>query len=315
MFEAREEVENRTECAVLVNPTESELTRVQRRFNVHPLVVDDLLERRQQPKFERFDEHLYVSVWDLNRGNENPSGVDTDLALIFNARMLLLIQRGPDHGLRDLDALVGASGPVAAPGSIAAVYRVLNAVVRDFVELGAEIEQELEDLEAEVFDSRVHEDYTRVYRLRQRIGRIDRASTGLAEALRSGREDIQSLSATAPGMSPYLLHLEHDANGISELAAAEHMSLDAVVSSHESNVATRQNKDMRTISAVAALVAIPTVLAGLYGMNFKNLPLIHWEYGWVAVAVVVVATDLLAYLLFRHRGWLGGPQQTRSDGD
>ncbi|MGM7697137.1 CorA family divalent cation transporter [Microbacterium sp. A84] len=300
---------------VLVNPSKAEVMQAQRRFNVHPLIVGDVLGRRQQPKFERFDEHLYVSLWDLNREGDDLSGVDTDLALIFNARELLLIQRGPDHGLRDLDALVGASGPVSAPASIAAVYRVLNAVVMDFVELGAEIEHDLEDLEAEVFNSRVREDYSRIYRLRQRIGRIDRAARGLAEALQSGQDAIQTATATAPSMQPYLLHLEHDANGVSELAAAEHLSLDAVVSSHESNVATRQNKDMRTISAFAALLAIPTVLAGLYGMNFKNLPLIDWEYGWVAVAVVVVATDLLAYMLFRHRGWLGGPQQTRHDGD
>ena len=289
----------------LVNPSRAELEEAQSQFGLHPLVISDLSEGRQQPKFEVFDEHLYLSIWDVDRGGPDPATTDVDLALVFNDEMLLLVQRGSIDEMRDLDGLLTGPGAVPVDSSIAAVHRVLDAVVHDFVELAAQVEADLDDLEAEVFDSRILEDYQRIYRLRQRIGRIDRAATGLAEALRSAHQEIESATTEHPALRPYFRHLELDAAGVAELSATEHASLDAVVSSHESNVATWQNRDMRTISAFAALLAIPTVIAGIYGMNFKNLPLVRWEYGWAVVAVSVLVLDLVAYVMFRNRGWLG----------
>lgn len=298
----------------LVNPDEAQLAKVQEEYGLHPLIVADLLEGRQQPKAESFERHLYVSVWDVDRQGPDPATTDTDLALILTEDRLLLVQRGAPDELRDLDSLLTGPGQIPVDSAIAAAYRVLEAVVRDFVELGALVESDLDDIEAEVFDRRVREDYERIYRLRQRIGRIDRAVSGLADALRHARPQIETATAGSPELRPYFAHLELDARGVAHLAAAEHESLDAVVSSHESNVATRQNQDMRTISAFAALLAIPTVIAGIYGMNFKNLPPFQWEFGWIAVGIGMLLIDVAALLAFRRRGWLGGDPQQRHDG-
>jgi len=234
-------------------------------------------------------------------------GSESDLAIMLSEDGLLLVQQGPAAELRDLEELLDEHGPVPVTSPISAVYRVLDAVVHDFIELSADFETELDEVEAQVFDSRVHEDYRRIYRLRQRIGRIDRSANGLADALRSGRQEIEALTAREAPLHPYFVHLAHDAEGVARLAASEYSALDAVVSSHQSNVAMRQNHDMRTISAFAAMLAIPTVIAGLYGMNFKNLPLIEWEYGWVAVGIAILVLDLVVYAAFRRRGWLGDP--------
>ena len=306
---------------ILVNPKREDLEHVQRRFGLHPLVVSDLLEGRQHPKFETFDGHLYLTVWDLNPTADGSTRAMTDIAMVLHDDELLVVQRGPDEGIRDIEELLADPGGPDEPtrdavsSPLAAVYRILDAVVRDFIELGAEVERDLDDVEAEVFDSRIREDYRRIYRLRQRIGRIDRAASGLAAALRSGKSELETLAASEPALQPHLLHLEHAAEGVASLASAEHEALDAAVSSHQSNVSTRQNQDMRTISAFAALLAIPTVVAGLYGMNFKNLPLINWEYGWVAVGVALLALDLVVYFAFRRRGWLGGKSGQRGDVD
>lgn len=307
---------------ILVNPAREDLERVQRRFGLHALVVADLIEGRQHPKFETFDGHLYLMVWDLNPKADGSTRAVTDIAMVLHDDELLVVQRGPDDGLRDIDRVLaepgGADEPAREPVSspLSAVYRILDAVVRDFVELGAEVERDLDDVEAEVFDSSIREDYRRIYRLRQRIGRIDRAASGLAAALRTGKSELEALAAAEPALQPHLVHLVHAADGVATLASAEHAALDAAVSSHQSNVATRQNQDMRTISAFAALLAIPTVVAGLYGMNFKNLPLITWEYGWVAVGVALLALDLVVYFAFRRRGWLGGKSAHRGgDGE
>lgn len=294
----------------LVNPGRAELERVQRRFDLHPLVVADVLEGRQHPSFERLDGTLYLTLWDLEPDG-SPAADVGDVTIVFDDRSLLLIQQGPDDRVRDLDALLAAPGPWPATSPIAGVYRVLRAVVADFVAVGAEVEHELDEVEAEVFDSGVREDYRRIYRLRQRIGRIDRAASGLAEVLAAARPEIQAATAAEPGLRPYFAHLTSDASGVAELAAAAHDALDAAVSSHQSNVATRQNQDMRTISAFAALLAIPTLIAGVYGMNFKNIPLVQWQFGWLVIGIAMVALDLVVYAMFRRRGWLGAPDRLR----
>lgn len=298
----------------LVNPDPRELVVVQKRFDLHPIVIADLEGERQHPKLERFGDCLYLTVWDVDVDSDGHPKTGTELALIFTDRELLIIQRGAAAQLRDLDALLTAQGPLPVTSPISAVYRVLDAVVRDFVELAARVERELDDVEVEVFDSEVHEDYRRIYRLRQRIGRIDRAIAGLAEALEVGRREFEDAIAGEPELRPYFIHLAHDADGVNRLATAEHAALDAAVSSHESNVAARQNKDMRTISAFAALLAIPSVVAGVFGMNFDNLPTTQWEYGWLAIGIGIVALDLVVYLMFRRRGWLGGAPRERDAG-
>lgn len=299
----------------LVNPDETQLAKAQEEYGLHPLIVADLLEGRQQPKAESFERHLYVSIWDVDRHGPDPATTDTDLALILTDEGLLLVQRGATEELRDLDALLTGTGALPVDSPLSAAYRVLDAVVHDYVEVGAQVEKDLDELEAEVFDRRTHEDYQRMYRLRQRIGRIDRAVSGLSDALRHARPQIETATAGHPELRPYFAHLELDARGVADLAAAEHASLDAVVARHESNVATRQNQDMRTISAFAALLAIPTVIGGIYGMNFKNLPPFQWEFGWVAVGIAMIVLDLAAFIAFRRRGWLGGDAQRRHDDD
>lgn len=294
----------------LTNPGRDELQNIATRLDLHPLVLDDLLAGRQQPKAESFDGQLYLSIWDIDRGDEGTTMTDTDLALILTPEELVLVQRGDTEEFRDLDALLDESRPENIDSPLAAAHRVLDAVVRDFVELGASVEKDLDALETEVFDSHVREDYRRIYRLRQRIGQIDRASSGLAEALQSAGEHIARLTEQQPHLRPYFAHLANDARGVSKLTSTEHESLDALVSSHQSNVGTRQNKDMRTISAFAALLAIPTVIAGIYGMNFKNLPLVRWEYGWLAIGITIVVVDVFAFARFRKRGWLGDDADT-----
>ncbi|MFD5863776.1 CorA family divalent cation transporter [Agromyces sp. NPDC127015] len=288
----------------VVNPDPGELERLRERFGIHPLIIADLVEGRQAPKLERLSGHLYLNLWDVDRSGADPA-THTDIALIFNDHECLVVQNGPEDELRDIEALLLADALVPVTSPISGVYRILDAVVQDFVELGAGVERELEEVEEEVFDSSIREDYRRIYRLRQRIGRIDRAVSGLAEAITADRGEFEAMMASEPALRAFFTHLEHDVTGVAKLATAEHAALDAVVSSHESNVSTRQNQDMRTISAFAALLAIPTVIAGVYGMNFKNLPLVQWEFGWLVVGIAMVAIDIVVYVLFRRRGWLG----------
>jgi len=101
-------------------------------------------------------------------------------------------------------------------------------------------------------------------------------------------------------------HSKHplDLAATAQLVSDQGIALDGVVSSHESNISNQQNDDTRKISAFAALLSVPTVLAGLFGMNFKNLPGVSWTYGWEALIAVVVILDVLMFINFKRRHWL-----------
>lgn len=289
---------------ILVNPSDEELEAERRRSHLHPLMIDDLRGTRRHPKFTRYERHLWLSLWDSNAASD-PSVIESEITLIFNTEELLVVQRGEGTSLRDLGAILTPPPPDTARSPVVDVHRVLDAIVSDFVDLGAGIEDELDEVESEVFDTRVREDYTRIYSLRKRIGRIDRAASALASALREAGFEIHAATESEPELRICFRHLENDASGVAELAAAQHTALDAVVSSHESNVATRQNQDMRTISAFAALLALPTVIASFYGMNFPHLPWLHTEYGWILATGLMVVLDVVALVVFRLRGWIG----------
>ena len=148
------------------------------------------------------------------------------------------------------------------------------------------------------------EDHRRIYKIRKDIGRVDRAVSSIAAALRESTDHLESLTVGNEHIVPYLHDLLDDAAGTAALINNQSKALDAILSSHENNVAARQNKDMRTISAFAALLALPTLIAGVYGMNFKNIPLVQWQYGWVAIGVAMVIVDIVIYVMFKRRNWL-----------
>jgi magnesium transporter len=185
-----------------------------------------------------------------------------------------------------------------------AAYTIMADIVDGYAKAAADVESDLEELEEQVFNDSTSEDHRRIYKVRKDIGRIDRAVSSIAAALRESTDHLEALTVGREHIVPYLHDLLDDAAGTAALINNQSRALDAILSSHENNVSARQNKDMRTISAFAALLALPTLIAGIYGMNFKNIPLVQWQYGWVAIGVAIVVVDLIIYIMFKRRGWL-----------
>ena len=137
-----------------------------------------------------------------------------------------------------------------------------------------------------------------------RIGKIDRAVSSLARALEVSRPHLASVSVAGRQVEPYVEDLLDMLSGTASLLRDQSSTLDAVVASHENNAAARQNDDVRRISAIAALLSVPALTAGIFGMNFADLPLVKVAYGWTWVLAGAVLVDVVVFLLFRRRGWL-----------
>ena len=191
-----------------------------------------------------------------------------------------------------------------AHGLATAAFLVLDDLCAEYAALTDQIEDELEEIERQVYDDAVVESRTRIYRLRQQIGKAGRAVASLARSLESSHDHFLSVSVAGHEVEPYVRDLLDRLTGTAEVLHDQSSTLDAVVASHENNSAARQNDDVRRISAIAALLSVPALTAGIFGMNFGDLPLVKTPLGWVWVLGAAALVDVVVVLLFRRRRWL-----------
>jgi len=287
----------------LVEPDEDTVRRARDVLGIHPTAVADVVSRRQQPKVQKFDEHLFVMLWNVLHTPEEAL-VLGETFLYIGEGWLLTVQRGNGGDPPDLPKLLEEAPDQARTDTMPAAYTIMGEIVDGYARAAAAVESALEELEEQVFSESEREDHHRIYRIRKDIGRVDRAVSSIAAALHESTRHLETLTVGSERIVPYLHDLLDDAAGTAALINNQSKGLDAILSSYENNVAARQNQDMRTISAFAALLAVPTLIAGLYGMNFKNIPLVQWQYGWIVIGLTIVVLDLVIYGLFKRRRWL-----------
>ena len=288
----------------LVDPEEETVDRARETLGIHPVAAADVVSGRQQPKVQKFAEHLFILLWSVLRRGESGDLVLGQTYLYIGDGWLLTVQRGEGGELADLPQLLRDAPENIREGAMPAAYTIMADVVDGYAKAAADVESDLESLEEQVFNESTTEDHRRIYEIRKDIGRIDRAVSSIAAALRESTQHLETLTIGKDRIGPYLHDLLDDAAGTAALINNQSQALDAILSSHENNVSARQNKDMRTISAFAALLALPTLIAGLYGMNFKNIPLVQWQYGWLVVGGAIIVVDIVIYLMFKRRHWL-----------
>jgi len=288
----------------LVNPDENLVTESRETLGIHPVAAADVVSGRQQPKVQKFAEHLFVLLWQIIVQKQSKDIALGQTFVYIGDGWLLTVQRADDEEPTDLRKLVADSPAELRDSPMAAAYVIMAEIVDGYAKAAADVETDLEELEEQVFTESTTEDHKRIYRVRKDIGRIDRAVSSIAAALRESTDHLDAMTVGHEHVVPYLHDLLDDAAGTAALINNQSRALDAILSSHENNVSARQNKDMRTISAFAALLALPTLIAGLYGMNFKNIPLVQWQYGWLVIGAAIVIVDIVIYIMFKRRRWL-----------
>jgi magnesium transporter len=288
----------------LVDPAKQTVDRARETLGIHPIAAADVVSGRQQPKVQKFAGHLFILLWTILPRGESGDLVLGQTYLYIGDGWLLTVQRGEGGDLTDLPRLLNDAPEEFRNAAMPAAYTIMAEVVDGYAKAAADVESDLEALEEQVFNESTTEDHRRIYEIRKDIGRIDRAVSSIAAALRESTQHLEALTVGSDEIVPYLHDLLDDAAGTAALINNQSRALDAILSSHENNVAARQNQDMRTISAFAALLALPTLVAGLYGTNFPNLPFADWDYGWVVVAAVIVVVDVVIYVMFKRRHWL-----------
>ncbi|GGZ02997.1 magnesium/cobalt transporter CorA [Streptomyces nitrosporeus] len=290
----------------LHEPTEKEFDRVSSEFGLHPLAVEDALRAHQRPKLEVYDDSLFVVVKPVVYDAENDVVTADELMLFIGDSFVVTVRHGEGAPLAAVRRRLEAEPEVLGHGPTSVLYAVGDAVVDHYIEVAAELQNDLEELEAEVFapdtGSDTRNTAASIYTFKRQILEFRRATGPLAAPV------ARLASAGVPFVNkdsqPFFRDVSDHLTRANEHVEGLDRLLSDILSAHLAQVGVRQNDDMRKISAWAAMAAVPTMVAGIYGMNFEHMPELRQVWAYPAVLALMVLTVLGLYRQFKRRGWL-----------
>ena len=284
----------------LHEPSPEEFERAVKTFGLHELAVDDALRAHQRPKLETFDETLFV-VTKPARYADPVEIIEFGEILIFvDPDFAVAVRHGEASRLIEARHKLEADPQRLACGAGSVLHAILNQVVRDYAVVLDELGADIRAIEDDVFSS--NGDSERIYRLKQEVLGFNEAAEPLEEPLyRLATEDFKAID---PDLKPYFRDvLDHLLRVLSRISVYRD-TLTSVLAANLTQVSLRQNEDMRKISAYVAIAAIPTLLAGIWGMNFEHMPEISAVWGYPAALLVMGGVCLFLYTRFKKSGWL-----------
>lgn len=287
----------------LQDPTTEELALVDRDLHLHPLAVEAALHGNQRVKVETYDDTVFASLRTLRYVEETSDIVTGEILLFLGDRVVVTVRRGEPHALTELRERLESQPEVFAEyGTIAVLHAVLDTIADRYLDIDAELEQDLAEIEIDVFGGAHRAHSGTIYRLKREILEFRRAAQPLIAPLRLLERDGGPI--TSPEMRLRFRDVADHVKLVVEHIDSYDRLLTDVLGAHLTQITVQQNSDMRKISAWVAIAALPTLIASLYGMNFEHMPGLtsSWGYPVTMGVIVLVCTGL--YRAFRRSGWL-----------
>lgn len=286
----------------LRSPGPDEIETVSRVFSMHPLAAEDVLAAHSRAKFEVFEDSLVVVLRTAHVEDDDPDVHLGELAILAGAQFVVTIRHGDASPLSGVRAELEADPERLAGGSGAILHAIVDRVVDDYLPVVSVLDEGVAAAEREVFSDSRHYPTQPIYRLMREVLEFE-------GAIEPSREPLLKLSRGVPGLVPadqaayfrdVLDHMELVDAQVDRLRSLLAGALEANLT----QVSIRQNEDMRKISAWVAIAAVPTMVAGVYGMNFEHMPELSSEWGYPAVLGVMASACGVMYRSFRRSGWL-----------
>jgi magnesium transporter len=283
-------------------PTESEFESIQTEFELHKLAVEDAIHAHQRPKLEVYDDMVFV-VLKTARYVDSSEVVELGEILIFlGTDYVITVRHGKASDLHGVRTRLESTPELLRCGPGAVLHAIVDKVVDDYQPAIAGLGQDIEEVENEVFSPERPDRAERVYKLKREVLEFNRAAAPLVEPverLARGHYELihPEVRAYFRDVNDHLLRVHEQLEGYRDL-------LTSVLQANLSQVTVRQNEDVRRISAIVAMLAVPTMVAGIYGMNFEHMPELTWRFGYPLVIAVMVTICFGLYRYFRRVGWL-----------
>ncbi|NYE14286.1 magnesium/cobalt transporter CorA [Actinomadura citrea] len=285
----------------LFEPDEDEFELVKDELNLHPLAAEDAVSAHQRPKMERYDDTLFVVLKTLAYIDKT-SDIEVGEIMVFLGRdFVVTVRHGAGNPLGPVRKRLEDSPELLGHGATAVLYAVCDEVVDRYGVVAHEVEVDIIGLERAVFDPNARDVTADIYSLKREVLEFRSAEDPLVPVLQEivkGRvAECGSTREYFRDVLDHLLRVDGQVDSHNEL-------LNSVLTAHLALLGKRQNEDMRKISAWAAIIAVPTAIAGIYGMNFDHMPELHWTFGYPLVVAVMAVVCVLLFRRLRRSGWL-----------
>jgi magnesium transporter len=285
----------------LFEPTEEEFDSVRREFELHELAVEDAIKAHQRPKLETYGDSLFL-VLKTARYLEEEEAVEFGEILLFIGEGFIITVRHGETALHDVRLRIEQRPDLLRCGPGAALYAIVDRIVDDYVPVIAGLDRDIREVEGEVFSHSRSNPAERIYKLKREVLELHDAVAPLVDPLDRLSRGHHEL--VHEDVHPYFRDVHDHVLRVVDQVESFRDLLTSVLTANLTQASVRQNEDVRRISAWAAIIAVPTMIAGIYGMNFDNMPELGWSIGYPIVlgVILVVCVSLFAY--FRRIGWL-----------
>jgi magnesium transporter len=288
----------------LHEPSEDELGDVALAFGLHPLAVEDAYNAHQRPKLERYDDSLFLVLKSLWYVDERDAVETGEINIFVGSDFIVTVRHGTGSELSSARSHLESLESVLTHGPSSVVYAVCDRVVDGYLAVAEALEVDVDEVEASVFSPGAvrSRDSERIYTLKREISEVRRAVIPLKEPMRRfALGDVPGVDAElAPFFRDVLDHVTRAAEAVDTLDNLLSTAFDA----HLAGISVQQNEDMRKISAAVGLVAVPTLIAGVYGMNFEHMPELSWYWGYPMSLLLMVVCSGALWVFFKRSGWL-----------
>ncbi|MGN6576726.1 MAG: magnesium/cobalt transporter CorA [Nocardioides sp.] len=286
----------------LHEPVEGELTSVADIFALHPLAVEDALHAHQRPKLERYDDGIFLVLKTLWYVDENDAVETGEINLFVGRDFVISVRHGEGTELHTARTDLEQQTAVLGHGPSAVLYAICDRVVDSYEEVGRALEIDVDEVEASVFSTERTHDSRRIYVLKRELAEMRRAVNPLKEPMK--RFATGSVPTVTQESAPFFRDVADHLIRVSETIETLDALLSTAFDAHLARIQVEQNEDMRKISAWVAIAAAGTLVAGIYGMNFQDMPELGWELGYPFALGLMVVSGLVLYRLFKKSGWL-----------
>jgi magnesium transporter len=286
----------------LHEPSENVLNQVQSEFGLHDLAVEDARKAHQRPKVELYGDSLFVVLRTAQMGPDRHIEFG-ETHFFVGVNFIVTIRHGSSVSYTEVRARCENMPQLLGKGQGFVLYALMDFIVDQYFPVVDEMEQELSAIEEKVFKEKPSRETTEhIYQLKRELLEVKRAVNPLIDICnRLMRFDIKSVSEET---RPYFRDVYDHVVRINEMVENTRELLSTAMEANFSLISISQSDVSKKFAGWAAIIALPTMVAGFYGMNFNFIPEAQWKYGFYSVILFTAAACLILYLFFKRSGWL-----------
>lgn len=286
----------------LAEPTQNEFDKIVGDFGFHPLAIEDAVKAKQRPKFEEYPGVQFCGLKTVFYDEEKSEVTTGEIFAFVGDHFIVVVRHGDGSPLINTRSTLESTPEHLNKGPYAVLHAIIDHVIDCYIDIAAELEADVVNVENKVFNGNRQTQSQDIYFLKREVIEFRHAIDPLLSPLQKLASEgaLYVPSNLTPFFRDTLDHLSR----ASDAAAGLDSLLSSALQADLAHVQVQQNADMRKITSYVALASVPTMVAGIYGMNFEFMPELRWKFGYPVVVGSLLFLTAFLYRKFKKSGWL-----------